>query len=190
MKLMERFRALLGGNSRYYAAGFMGGTFVLALIGVTTFGVVHHTSETSFCISCHEMKETKSELGRSGHGVNRSGYEVSCADCHITQGVMGMVEAKWKGLKELTIHYVDNPMKKPEKWALRRMELKKKVAREMPQQNCTRCHDIGRMKYSTKEAETAQDTITGDMRCLDCHSVEGLKRLVHDPPAKSERLSE
>jgi nitrate/TMAO reductase-like tetraheme cytochrome c subunit len=185
MKLMERLKTLMNGNRRFYAAGFLGGVVALALIGSTTFGVVHETTKTTFCVSCHEMKETKTELERSGHGMNRSGYEVACADCHITQGVMGMVEAKWKGLKEVTIHFADNPMKNKERWAARRMELKTKVAREMPQQNCTRCHDLDKMKYSTIEAETAHKTMTGDMRCLDCHSVQGLKYLIHNPVTES-----
>lgn len=164
----------------YYAAALVIGAFLLLLFQ----GFVHATSETSFCMSCHEMKDHMRELKASTHWSNRDGYHTECAECHINAGFAGMVEAKWKGLHEVVVHFTDNPEKNPEKWRNRRTELRKKVVREMPQATCVKCHDLNSMEPSTRNAEKAHSTITPQMRCLDCHSVEGMKFLVHNkvPP--------
>jgi nitrate/TMAO reductase-like tetraheme cytochrome c subunit len=180
MKVKNHLEQLFKGRLRFYAVGFFAGFIIFSLTGALLLGTVHYTSTTSFCISCHEMKDTHRELMASGHGANRSGFRAECADCHISAGLSGMVRAKWTGLQELKIHVCENPGKDMTKWEARRQELKKKVAREMPNENCTKCHQIDAMRCSTKAGETAHRTITGETRCLDCHSVEGLQFLVHN----------
>lgn len=170
MKALSRRSVLLG------LAGFAA---CLALLSLA-WAAVHGTSQTSFCLSCHEMRDTGHELDASTHGRNRSGYRTQCADCHIAPGLGGMIAAKWKGLGELRVHLTEPGRLAGEQWAARRGELKKRLLHEMPQANCTRCHDVMSMKPSTRDAEVAHKTITPRMRCLDCHSVEGLEFVVHN----------
>ncbi len=176
-RVLKRFLTV---HTLYFGAALIVGAFLLLLFQ----GFVHATSETSFCGSCHEMENHVRELKASTHWSNRDGYHAQCADCHINSGFAGMVEAKWKGLHEVVVHIADNPEKNPEKWRNRRSELRKKVAREIPQSICIKCHDLASMKPSTRDAEKAHNTITPEMRCLDCHSVEGTGFLVHNkvPP--------
>jgi len=167
-------------QTAYLGIALLAGAFLLLLLQ----GFIHATSDMPFCASCHEMDDHVRELKSSTHWNNRNGYHTKCAECHISPGFAGMVEAKWKGLHEVIVHYADNPLRNPEKWRNRRNELRKKVVREMPQSVCIKCHDVDSMKPSTKEAEKAHSTITPKMKCLDCHSVEGQSYLVHNkvPP--------
>jgi nitrate/TMAO reductase-like tetraheme cytochrome c subunit len=181
MKSPPSLRQFYAEKIRPHLAAFMAGALFAVIVAGMAYAAIHGTSKTSFCLSCHEMQQTEGELARSGHGMNRSGLRIECADCHITPGIAGMVKAKWTGLQEMKIHILENPSKDSEKWADRRQKLRRKVAREMPQQNCLHCHDLGRMKGISPATETAHRTITADMRCLDCHSVEGMNYLVHNP---------
>jgi nitrate/TMAO reductase-like tetraheme cytochrome c subunit len=138
------------------------------------------TSRDAFCVSCHEMSAAGRQLDTSSHGKNRSGRMAQCADCHIAPGVGGLVKAKWKGLGIAAVHFFQRSRVTGEQWELRRLELRKDLERQLPQESCVCCHDRSRMKPSTREAEIAHKVITPNMRCLDCHSVEGLGRLVHN----------
>jgi len=160
----------------YIITGVLAGVFIVWVISFSS----SKTSETSFCLICHEMKYTMKELENSKHWKNRSGYMTQCSDCHISPGVAGMVEAKWRGMEKVKIHFLEKPFLDEGKWADRRKYLKGKVQDEMPQINCTRCHDIDNMQPSSREAEKAHKTITSQMRCLDCHSIEGLEYLIHN----------
>jgi len=162
------------------------GGFVSALLLLWLgASAVSGTSRTSFCLSCHEMADTGRELHASRHGRNPSGYVTQCAECHIAPGLAGLAAAKWKGLGELYVHVFHGGLLEGKAWGDRRKAMRARLVREMPQESCTRCHDLARMKPSTREGEVAHKTITPRMRCLDCHSVEGLRSLVHDPPAES-----
>ncbi|MDQ7823258.1 MAG: NapC/NirT family cytochrome c [Candidatus Eremiobacteraeota bacterium] len=173
--MMRKIRDFVKTRGLLCAAAFFAGVLFLYLALFS----IEWTSKTSFCMKCHEMRETLGELEHSSHWINRSGYQVHCRECHITPGTAGMVKAKMNGLREVAVHFAEQPSKHQEKWRARRLELREKLAKELPQQNCTRCHDLATMVPSTKEAVKAHDTITGKMRCLDCHSVRGLTRLVH-----------
>ena len=174
---MRLFQKLPRGLLRWSCAGFLAGMLFACLAAAG----VHGSSETSFCASCHEMKDTYRELQASKHWKNRSGTESQCSDCHISRGLAGLIEAKWKGLGEVKVHFLGKPSQHPAEWGARRLEMRKRLVADMPQENCTGCHSVDRMVPSNREAEVAHKTITPGMRCLDCHSVEGLRYLVHDP---------
>ena len=58
-----------------------------ALLGVAALGVtvtvLHKTSSTEFCVSCHSMQTPLAEYQGSVHFQNTKGIRAECADCHI-----------------------------------------------------------------------------------------------------------
>ncbi|MBQ9537618.1 MAG: NapC/NirT family cytochrome c [Desulfovibrionaceae bacterium] len=78
----------------------LGVCFVLGATGV------HLSSQTSFCLSCHEMRIYQQEQMCSAHAKDAKGQEIGCAQCHIPKGnVIRMLAAKgWMGIKDLWVH--------------------------------------------------------------------------------------
>ena len=58
-----------------------------ALLGVAALGVtvtvMHKTSPTEFCVSCHSMQTPLAEYQGSDHFQIVKGIRAECADCHM-----------------------------------------------------------------------------------------------------------
>lgn len=75
------------------------GVGVVALWG--TQWVMHKTSTTEFCVSCHSMSYPKAEWEGSSHFANTKGVRAQCSDCHIPKEGWHYVKAKFIALKDL-----------------------------------------------------------------------------------------
>ena len=56
----------------------LGGALVLS-----SMWMMHKTSDTSFCLSCHTMQAPYEEYQGSAHFMNQKGIRAECRDCHI-----------------------------------------------------------------------------------------------------------
>lgn len=54
---------------------------VVLLAGTAT--IMHKTSDTEFCVSCHTMQQPLAEYQGSVHFQNDKGIRAECADCHV-----------------------------------------------------------------------------------------------------------
>ena len=74
---------------------------VLLVLVLGAAGVVGtaYTSSSSFCASCHEMTTRYVSWTRSTHA------DVECMDCHSGVGVMGYVNAKIGGVRQMWQHH-------------------------------------------------------------------------------------
>lgn len=71
-----------------------------AVIVVLTIGAIEITSQTSFCVSCHNMKVYYETLKTSSH------RDVDCVKCHIAPGFDNYINAKLKGLSEVVVYTI------------------------------------------------------------------------------------
>lgn len=77
-----------------------------AVITVGAVEAVHYSESTEFCTMCHPMAPEERTHALGPHS------SVECGTCHVTPGVMGFVEAKWGGTKEL-YHLVQDTFERP-----------------------------------------------------------------------------
>ena len=59
------------------------GIIIGAALLAGTATVMHKTSDTAFCISCHTMEQPLAEYQGSIHFQNTKGIRAECADCHV-----------------------------------------------------------------------------------------------------------
>ena len=82
-------------------------TFALGTVfGILFWGgfntAVEYTNTTSFCISCHEMRDTVYvEYQKSVHFSNPSGMRVSCLDCYVPRPLGSKMWRKIQASNEL-----------------------------------------------------------------------------------------
>jgi cytochrome c-type protein NapC len=129
---------------------------------------LHESSQTRFCLSCHEMQS----YGKSLFVDNRQALpavhfqnrlvdrDSACYSCHADYAMFGDVKAKLNGLRHVYVHYLAKP---PEKMAL---------YQPYPNHNCLHCHEDAR-KYIEAPAHRAVSAAlsSGTQSCLGCHAI-------------------
>jgi nitrate/TMAO reductase-like tetraheme cytochrome c subunit len=76
--------------------GLVGGVMLLGVLG--TLGGVHlveYSESAAFCTTCHTMTPQKKAYEAGVH------QDVGCGECHVNPGVVGFVQAKLAGTREL-----------------------------------------------------------------------------------------
>jgi NapC/NirT cytochrome c family, N-terminal region len=76
--------------------GLVGGVLLLGVLG--TLGGVHlveYSESAAFCTTCHTMTPQKKAFEAGVH------QDVACGECHVKPGVLGFVQAKLAGTREL-----------------------------------------------------------------------------------------
>jgi nitrate/TMAO reductase-like tetraheme cytochrome c subunit len=130
---------------------------VLVLIAAGGMAAMAKVSDQpEFCASCHNMQKYydswhDGKLLASSHG--KAG--VKCHDCHTAS----MAQQIEEGISYITNDY-DDPMKK----------------RQFPNENCTKCHDMDKVKAKTVFADkkgpvNPHDAHVGEQNCYECHSM-------------------
>ena len=76
-----------------------------ALLLVAASSAFIHTTDPSFCASCHEIVPAYEGWQRSPHG------EVNCHQCHADPGLVGEISARLKGLRMVYVHLSDDEEK-------------------------------------------------------------------------------
>lgn len=159
--------------------------FVVFLFGgLSTGALVQHSSETEFCVSCHEMQIVYDEYKQSSHFNNASGVRPSCSDCHIPRDWFTTLQRKMLASKDL-LHHLLGTIDSVEKFESRRLHMAETVWARMKENDsaaCRNCHDFNAMKLdqqrrrARKQHENAMKN--GDS-CIDCH--KGIAhKAVHD----------
>lgn len=154
---------------RFLVIGVFAGAILLSI----TAKVFMATSETSFCISCHEM-QVLAEQGwmKSAHYQNKHGVVAECADCHIEPELLGMIWTKTRdGIVDAWVHNTGES--DPHQMDWERLE---KIARSrIRDSSCKRCHENITPKGAPIKmiiAHRAYDRMNGRKRCVDCHTSE------------------
>ena len=162
---------VLRGNEGRTVVSLVVGLFMGAALCFFGILIVHSTSKSSFCLSCHEMKPAGADWRTSAHYANARGVVAECRDCHIKPGLVHEVLAKMTdGTKDLMFHLVDNPEPTEdvrEKW---RASVRKSISDE----SCRHCHRVLIPPGISKGGIIAHMTYQRSkdqlgLKCVKCH---------------------
>ena len=133
------------------------------------------TNTMTFCISCHEMRNTVyEEYKKTVHYKNPSGVQATCSDCHVPRPWIYKVIRKIEASREL-YHKALGTIDTPEKFEAHRLQLAERVWKSMratDSRECRNCHDFKSMdlseqdRYARKRHERA---LAKGETCIDCH---------------------
>ncbi len=156
----------------------LGGLAILPLV-VTGAGVavgVHQSSQTEFCMSCHEMEpygkslfvDNPDSLAAVHYQKRLISRDSTCYACHTDYAMFGTAKAKLNGLRHVWVHYFRTIPERP------------KLYQPYPNYNCLHCHADAR-PYVEAEShrEVRAELENGTRSCLSCHEIahdlEGVK---------------
>ncbi|MFO4668848.1 NapC/NirT family cytochrome c [Vibrio cholerae] len=148
-------------------------------IGWVTLGgsaaVMHYTSSTEFCLSCHSMEIPFKEYQGSVHFSNAKGIRAECADCHIPSDPIGYLVTKVRATKDIYHEFVTGKIDTPEKYEAHRQELAEMVWQQMrgnDSATCRSCHDFDAMEpfeQSHEAVKMHEYAKANNQTCIDCH---------------------
>ncbi len=163
--------------------------FVCLLLGAAGFYtaqvVIHTTSATEFCLSCHEMTIPYKEYQQSKHYKNQFGVRAECADCHVPHGGIALIQAKVLAFKDV-IGHVRGTIDTPEKYEEKRLEMAQNVWATMEKSDsreCRSCHSFDAMDSASQKEEAKSQHAkaqTDKQTCIACH-----RGVVHHKPDMS-----
>jgi cytochrome c-type protein NapC len=157
----------------------VGGLFVVgSIVGILLWGgfnwALELTNKESFCISCHEMRDTPyAELQNTIHFKNRSGVRATCPDCHVPKEWIYKVMAKIEATTDL-YHHILGSVDTKEEFEAKRMVLAQRVWQTMKETDsraCRNCHSIESMDphKQSQPAQVMALAMKGGATCIDCH---------------------
>ena len=116
---------------RWFCFGIPLGGYLAAVFGVLLWGgfstALELTNTESFCISCHEMRDTVyQEYRNSPHFKTTSGVIASCPDCHVPKPLLPKLLAKVKASADV-YHTLVGSIDTPEKFNARRQLMAERV---------------------------------------------------------------
>ncbi len=174
---IRRFLRMLGRPSAkislitLLALGFGGG--IIFWGGFNT--ALEATNTLSFCISCHEMRDTVyQEYQQTMHYKNRTGVRAICPDCHVPHDWTHKMARKMKASFEVW-GKLTGVVDTPEKFEANRMRLATDEWARMEKagsRECLNCHSFDAMlaakqkPLAQKNHLLARDT---GKTCIDCH---------------------
>lgn len=141
---------------------------LLATTGSAAYSV-KASSETEFCLRCHEMTDYGKTLFVDDpsvlpavHYQNRLvDRDHACYVCHKDYAMFGNVTTKLNGLHHLRIHYLGT-VPAPGEFEL---------YAPYPNSNCLHCHeDSRRFIEAAPHQEPLESLIANETSCLSCHS--------------------
>lgn len=150
---------------------FLPGLIIGALLILGGGKALHMTSTNDYCVSCHIHPMADASWKKSVHYDTRSGYRISCVDCHLPPKGEGYLWAKGKtGLRDLWSKWTKDSASF--NWEDRgRLE----VARGYVYNgSCIKCHENLFPAKLTKAGEDAhlyytQSKKTDELHCINCH---------------------
>ncbi|MFA0087853.1 NapC/NirT family cytochrome c [Vibrio sp. 10N.261.51.F12] len=169
-------------------------TLVGILIGWLTFGgsaaIMHKTSSTEFCISCHTMQIPYEEYQGSVHFTNAKGIRAECSDCHIPSDPIDYVITKIRASKDIYHEFVTGKIDTEDKYEEHRMAMAETVwaqLRANDSATCRSCHSFDAMdsyEQSEDAAKMHEYGIANNQTCIDCH--KGVAHFAPEPELDSE----
>lgn len=153
-------------------------------VGVIFWGgfntAMEATNTMSFCISCHEMRDTVyEEYKTSVHYKNASGVRAICSDCHVPHAWGPKMVRKIRASNELW-HKVRGSIDTPEKFEAKRLELATHVWDTMKatdSRECRNCHSFEAMDFEHQDRRAREKMepvalgadLSQGSTCIDCH---------------------
>jgi cytochrome c-type protein NapC len=153
---------------------FFAGAFIVPLAAAFygSSAALHTSTQTNFCLSCHEMKPYGQSLMVDDDEVLPSIHyqnhlvpsDQACYTCHRDYAMFGTAKTKLNGLRHLYAHYISGV---PDTI---------KLFEPFSNANCLHCHDGARnfMEKKQHNNDSALERIrSGQMSCLTsgCHDV-------------------
>jgi nitrate/TMAO reductase-like tetraheme cytochrome c subunit len=144
-------------------------------LGTTNY-VLHETSTTEFCYTCHSHEKfIKPEYEASSHFANAAGVRAECADCHLPHD--NWFELVWtKAVVSLDIiPELQGKLDTAEKYEAHRAEMAEEVWRQFKENDskfCRSCHSIEAMNLEEQERQAARrhsQIAERGQTCIDCH---------------------
>ena len=165
--------------------------FVLgaAALGTMNF-VLHATSSTEFCYTCHSHESfIKPEYEASSHFINAAGVRVGCSDCHLPHD--NWFKLVWtKAVVSLDIiPEVMGKLDTAEKYEAQRAEMAESVWRQFKNNDskfCRGCHSVEAMDLESQGRSAARRHTRAAERgetCIDCHY-----GIVHKGPQNAREI--
>jgi trimethylamine-N-oxide reductase (cytochrome c), cytochrome c-type subunit TorC len=149
-----------------------------ALLGVAALGVtatiLHKTSSTEFCVSCHSMQTPLAEYQGSVHFQNSKGIRAECADCHIPGDPTSYLWTKIRAVKDI-YHEAIGTLDTPEKYQERKLLMAQHVWDELKANDsatCRSCHSYEAMDILAQRPNARAEhpvAIKEGQTCIDCH---------------------
>jgi nitrate/TMAO reductase-like tetraheme cytochrome c subunit len=156
-------------------------TLVIGLVvGIVATGatnvVLHETSDTEFCVSCHVYEEFYPEFQGSVHQANASGVQAECESCHIPHDsfINRVVHKTRSGLRDMWAYYVEG-IDTPAELEEIRAGLAEKVWAyylENDSQQCRSCHNPDGWDYEAQSVAAAtvhKQAVEQGQTCIQCH---------------------
>lgn len=161
-----------------------------ALLGVAALGVtvtvLHKTSSTEFCVSCHTMQTPLAEYQGSVHFQNAKGIRAECADCHIPNDPASYLWTKIRAVKDI-YHEAIGTLDTPEKYEAHKLRMAQSVWDELKANDsatCRSCHSYAAMDILAQRPNARAEhpvAIKEGQTCIDCH-----RGVAHIMPDMSE----
>ncbi|WP_427983793.1 NapC/NirT family cytochrome c, partial [Agarivorans sp.] len=149
------------------------------VVGWLTLGgaavVMHYTSDTEFCLSCHTMETAYKEYQGSVHFSNAKGIRAECSDCHIPKEPTDYLITKIRATKDIYHEFITGKIDTPEKYAAHRTELAEMVweqFRANDSATCRSCHNFDAVEQFEQSRDAAQMHAyakENNQTCIDCH---------------------
>lgn len=170
----------------------------MLLLGAAGLGtanyVMHETSTTEFCLSCHSHElNLTDEYNSSSHANNLYGVRAGCSDCHLPE-----VHGNWFRYVATKIYVSKDIFRElagagstVEKWEADRGTMARHVwteYRENQSEYCLHCHNVEHMLLEEQERRAQRqhkNIAEAKGGCIDCH-----QGLVHKLPADWEQIWE
>jgi formylglycine-generating enzyme required for sulfatase activity len=156
---------------RKFLLWFLPGLLVGILVILGANFAINRTSSSKYCMSCHIHPLADASWKKSVHYDTKSGYRVSCVECHLPPKGHGYLMAKARtGLRDLWSYWTKDSASL--NWEDRkRLELARQYTYES---SCIKCHENLFPAKLSKEGEDAhlyytQQKKTPDLNCINCH---------------------
>lgn len=158
------------------------GGFLMLLLGAAGLGttnyILHETSSTEFCLSCHSHElNLTDEYNASTHANNLYGVRAGCSDCHLPE-----IHGNWFRYVATKIYVSKDIFREMagagstrEKWEADRGDMARHVwteYRENKSEFCQHCHDPRHMlleEQGRRAQRKHEDMGEAEGGCIDCH---------------------
>ena len=167
----------------------------IALIAIATLLVVagsavvlHKTSDTAFCVSCHSMSRPLAEYQGSIHFQNHAGIRAECADCHVPNEPLAWMATKLGASKDL-LGELTGKLDSEEQYNAHKLAMAESVWQKMKASDsatCRSCHSFEAMDILAQQPDARKAhpvAIRSGETCIDCH--RGVAHILPDMRASN-----
>lgn len=147
---------------------------VTLLVAAGSAVVLHKTSDTAFCVSCHSMQRPLAEYQGSIHFQNHAGIRAECSDCHIPTQPAAYMMTKLAASKDL-LGELTGRLDSEENYNAHKLTMAQSVWRKMKADDsatCRSCHSYGAMDMLAQRPEARKAhpvAVKAGETCIDCH---------------------